>query len=224
MMKFLIKLTVVQTSLVAFFSLCLISTASAQSKTNRNPKVGREAAQKYFQKEAPAPSKEVAGESASYSGSSLLMLHVGNYTQSTSYQWKSSGKRDSIAKSTYGFTYLYDQWSGFDLNLRGDFNEFLLDDFRATKLSFLVLLTFPRTETRFPIYFGIGAGPGIFFSQSEGESNLSLDYQLVTGIRFLDLYENLGAFVEFGLKNHLHLLSDGQLNATAISGGIAFTF
>jgi hypothetical protein len=56
------------------------------------------------------------------------------------------------------------------------------------------------------------------------ESNISLDYQLVTGLRFPDLFENAGFVMEFGMKNHLHILSDGQLNATALSIGAIFSF
>jgi hypothetical protein len=110
------------------------------------------------------------------------------------------------------------------LNVRFDFTEYKLDSDRATKLSILPLITFPSISTRFPLYFGIGAGAGVFFTQVSEESNLSFDYQLITGVRFTDLLEHTGVFVEFGLKNHLLLLSDGQFNGTALSAGAIFTF
>jgi hypothetical protein len=152
------------------------------------------------------------------------MLHIGGYSSSTSYAWKDSTKRNGVGKATYGLTYLLDQWGGMDVNLRFDFNEYKIDDERASKLSIIPLLTFPKAETKFPLYFGLGAGAGVFFTQLQDESNLSLDYQLLLGARFIDLYQNLGAFIEFGLKNHLHLLSDGQFNGMATSVGAVFTF
>ena len=181
------------------------------------PTVGRKAAQKYFDK------AEDAAQSA-YSGENLLMLHLGTYMNSQAYQWKLNGKQENTGKVNYGVTYLFDQWSGLDLNFRADFSEYNVDSSRAVKLSLMPLLTFPRAETRFPLYFGLGLGAGVFFQQIENESNLSLDYQLIAGARFQELFETVGLFFEFGLKNHLHLLSDGQFNGTAFAAGLAFTF
>jgi hypothetical protein len=187
------------------------------------PKVGRRAAAKYFS-DAP-PSREVAStEDSSSDVDGLLMLHVGGYSSSTSYAWKDSNKRTGVGKATYGVTYLFDQWGGLDVNVRFDFNEYKVDEESATKLSVMPLWTFPRAQTKFPLYFGFGAGAGVFFTQLQDESNLSLDYQLVLGIRMIDLYENLGAFVEFGMKNHIHVLSDGQFNGMPLSAGAVFTF
>jgi hypothetical protein len=67
-------------------------------------------------------------------------------------------------------------------------------------------------------------GPGIFFKQASQESSLSLDYELVAGARLFDMVENTGFFLEFGLKNHLLLLSDGQFNGVYLAGGALFTF
>lgn len=191
------------------------------------PKVGRKAASKYFQKDVEAD-REVAAvdvtDGGGSSGGNVLMLHVGGYTASDAYQWGCDCKTRNVAKVSYGVTYLFDTWSNVDVNLRFDFSEFKGNDKRPLKLSMMPLWTFPTAETRFPLYFGLGAGLGVFFQQIEDESNLSFDYQLVAGARFMDLYENFGAFVEFGLKNHLHLLSDGQLNGTALTAGAIFTF
>ncbi len=207
---------------ISFFTLVGVALLS-QLTWAEAPKVGRRAAAKYFS-DSPPPSREVASSDSKSSGDGLLMLHIGGYSSSTSYAWKDSTKRTGVGQATYGVTYLLDQWGGMDVNLRFDFNEFKIDDERASKLSVLPLLTFPRAETKFPLYFGFGAGAGVFFTQLQDESNLSLDYQLVLGARFLDLYQNLGAFVEFGMKNHLHILSDGQFNGMPLSGGVAFTF
>lgn len=183
------------------------------------PKVGRKAAAKYFERDA-----EVL-RSPAQSSENVLMLHLGRFVNSQAYQWKDSGKQEDVAKATYGVTYLFDQWNSLDVNIRADFSEYLLSgNSRAVKLSLMPVWTFPRAETRFPLYFGFGAGLGVFFQQIENESNLSFDYQLLMGARFMDILESVGFFIEFGMKNHLHILSDGQLNGTAISAGAIFSF
>lgn len=212
------KFFLVVMSFLVLTGLVLIGSTTAFAK-----EVGRKKAAEYFDKEIE-PAKETFEKATKGSSEHLLMLHIGSYTNSTAYAWKGSDKRDGVAKSSYGVTYLFDQWHNIDVNLRADFNEFKLDDTRATKLSLMPLLTLPMAESHFPLYFGIGAGVGVFFTQVEQESSLSFDYQLMVGARFTELIENFGVFIEYGLKNHLHALSDGQLNATAISGGAVFTF
>lgn len=205
-------------------TLVALSFFSQSALAQDTPRVGRKAAAKYFTKDSNESEVEAPASSGAGVGDGMLMLHVGGYTSSASYQWKNSVKREGIAKATYGITYLFDQWAGLDVNIRFDFNEYKIEEERATKLSFMPLWTFPRAESNFPLYFGFGAGAGVFFTQIADESNLSFDYQLVAGARLLNIVGNGGAFIEFGLKNHLHLLSDGQLNATALSGGAVFTF
>jgi hypothetical protein len=207
---------------ISFF---VFSTAQAD-----RPKVGRKAAAEYFDKSKTKPSREVAQEAESASlgdqaAEGILFLHFGKFLSSQAYEWKESGKIEGVGKNAFGVTYLFDKWAGLDTNLRADFIEYDVSGTRATKLSLMPLWTFPRAETRFPLYFGLGAGLGVFFTQVEKESALALDYQLVAGTRFMDLQDsNTGFFVEFSLKNHLHLLSDGQLNGTALTAGAIFSF
>jgi hypothetical protein len=180
--------------------------------------VGRGSAAKYFEK------SDTSSSTKHGTGENVLYIMAGPYINSASYAWKGSDKRTGIAKNSYSFTYLFEQWHNIDTNIRGDFTDFAIDDERLLKFSILPLWTFPLVETRFPLYFGLGAGLGIFFKQVDQESNLSFDYQLVVGTRFLDLLGNAGAVIEFGMKNHVHLLSDGQLNATALTVGTVFSF
>lgn len=203
-------------TLLIFVALLISQASFAQEP----PRVGRKAAARYFEAnpEPRAPAQDTSPSE------SLLMIHAGGFTESTSYKWQGDPKQTGIGKATYGITYLYDHWGKLDTNIRMDFIEFKLNNDRATKLSLMPLWTFPMAESRFPLYFGLGAGLGIFFTQIGDESNLSFDYQLVAGVRFLDIIDNFGAFVEYGLKNHLHLLSDGQYNSTALTAGVAFTF
>jgi hypothetical protein len=44
------------------------------------------------------------------------------------------------------------------------------------------------------------------------------------GVRFENIYEGAGFLIEGGLKNHLHLLTDGQFNGTYLAGGMVFVF
>lgn len=185
----------------------------------RVKEVGRGAAAKYLGRGEAEETK-----TRSSHGENFLMLLTGPYINSASYAWKGSDKRTGIARNSYGVTYLFDQWHNIDTNIRIDFTDFQIDDERLLKMSLMPLWTFPMVETRFPLYFGIGAGLGVFFKQVEQESNISLDYQLVTGLRFPDLLENAGFVLEFGMKNHVHVISDGQLNATALSIGAIFSF
>jgi hypothetical protein len=207
--------------LSSVFVLCFLVTSSAIGK--EAPVVGRKAAQKYFA-QAQDPEETYVSENRRAPGEEVLMLHLGGYSSSASYAWKDNNKRTGVGKATYGVTYLFDEWAGMDLNLRFDFNEFQIDDERASKLSILPLVTFPRAERRFPLYFGFGAGAGVFFTQLQDESNLSFDYQLILGFRYMNALDTLGFFLEFGLKNHLHVLSDGQFNGMPLSGGVVFSF
>lgn len=207
------------------------------SWAQKQPVVGKKAADKYFGR-TPAAAIDVTDSGredaddasdrrSSYgvgNGEEMMMLSLGTFMNSSAYNWKGSDKREDLGRLSYGVTYLFDRWSKLDTNLRLDFNEYKLGDDRALKLSIMPLWTFPAVETRFPIYFGFGMGLGVFFQQVPEESNLSFDYQLVAGARFMDLFQNFGFFVEAGLKNHLHLLSDGQFNGTALTAGAVFSF
>lgn len=197
--------------------LCSISiNAIAQA-----PKVGRGAAAKYLSKDKveESPSKSKVSD-----GDNFLSILVGPFVSSASYAWKGNDKRTGIGKNNLAVTYLFDQWNGIDTNIRIELTEFGMDDEKPSKLSLLPLWTLPMAETHFPLYFGLGAGVGIFLKQIEQESNLTLEYQAVTGLRFPNLLESSGFIVELGFKNHLHLLSDGQFSGTSLSVGAIFNF
>lgn len=203
--------------LILAFSFVLGSLAFAQD----TPVVGREAAAKYFQKREPAQQQYMAGGASDH----YLALHFGRYMSSQSYDWSPSGQQDDVGKNMFGVTYRIGEWqNSMDMNLRIDYTEFDLPGENPSKLSFMPLITFPDAGSRFPLYFGAGLGLGVFFKQASGKSALSLDYQLVLGARFFDIFQNTGFFVEAGLKNHIHLLSSGQFNGTFLSGGLVFTF
>lgn len=187
---------------------------SPSRKPQNGVLVGRAAAQKYFVKSENAPS---------FGNSRLLSLHFGGYLRSKAYQWGSSSTFERAGVQTTGVTYKVGEWTqAMDLNLRIDYMQYEFENSKPIKISFLPLLTFPDSATEFPIYFGIGAGPGIFISQMERESNLSLDYQLIFGVRWLDIWHQSGFFIESGIKDHIHLLSDGQFMSQFLTAGAVF--
>jgi hypothetical protein len=111
-----------------------------------------------------------------------------------------------------------------DWLLRADFTSYELNEGRPLLFSVLPLITFPDSSSHFPLYFGAGIGPGIFFSQIKEESFLAISYQLVAGVRLFNLVGDTGFFLETGLKNHVLLLSDGQFNGFFMAVGAIFTF
>lgn len=209
----------------AIFSIFFLVSTSVWAQGQ--PVVGRKAAEKYFQQSSNPDYQSLEGNSGSSQrntpGFEVLQINIGSFIESDSYFW-GSAQYANIGRANYGVTYLFDQWHGLDRNVRLEFAEFRVQGELPRKLSLMPLVTFPRAETRFPLYFGFGAGVGIFMSQLRGESDLSLDYQLVAGLRFLDVLNRIGFFAEIAMKNHVLLLSDGQFNGTALNTGMVFTF
>jgi hypothetical protein len=206
--------------LISFFFCALWALGSfAQGKARPGTQVGRGAAAKYF----PAPSPEKATVTGS-DFQNVLWLHLGRATGSQAYNWSEKGRLDAVATSSYGLSYFLGDWGSLDGILRADFNEYEFTEQRLLKLSLMPLVVLPQLSTRFPLYFGVGAGLGVFFKQLEAKSQISFDYQLFLGLRLMDLWPGLGFFIEYGLKNHVHLLSEGQLNSTVLSLGPIFHF
>lgn len=206
------------------------------------PKVGRNAAAKYFQsggnkvgdnrfsqleeqgEEAQARRYPSSVESLS-SEQRYLAFGISNYMSSDAYNWGMSGKEEGIGKIGLDLTYRISEYNNLlDQAVRVSYTEFKPAGKRASKMSFMYALTLPDAGSKFPLYFGFAAGPGIFFKQLEDESSLSLDYQLFLGLRLFNLFESAGFYVEAGLKNHLQLTSDGQVNGNYVSVGAIFTF
>lgn len=192
------------------------SRSSSNPLPSRLPRVGRAAAQKYFVKDAQDDDDGGAN-------SRLLSLHIGGYLKSKAHQWGSQATSEQVGVQTMGVTYKIGEWvRSMDLNLRIDYFQYEVDKEKPIKVSFLPLLTFPDAATDFPLYFGMGLGGGFFLKQMERESNLSIDYQLVFGIRWTDLWNRSGFFIESGIKDHIHLLSDGQFSSQFLTAGAVF--
>lgn len=190
------------------------------------PPVGKQRANEYFQqrKATKSQGQSTSRDSASTGDPRYLSLHIGTFLDGDAYKW-GTGDQSDVGKLNVGVTYRLGEWvNSMDLLFRSEFTSYSLDEGSARKLSFLGMLMFPDANSKFPLFFGAGIGPGIFMKQIRGESSLSLDYQLVAGARFFEVLESIGFNVEFGLKNELHLLKDGQYNGLFFGAGTVFSF
>jgi hypothetical protein len=188
---------------------------------------GQQKAQEYFKdRKEQAPPTKTWRSPAQDGGATprYLALHVGSFFTSNGYKW-GDGDQEDIGKLNAGVTYRVGEWvNSMDLAFRFDYTNFELDEGNARKLTFGGIITFPDSNSRFPLYFGGGLGLGIFMKQIDGESAMSLDWSLLAGARFLDVIDNVGFFVESGMKNALHLIDDGQFNGVFFSVGTVFAF
>lgn len=198
-----------------------------------SPRVGRQAAAKYMSPKRPDEADTENENEASHdrspaaagSGDHYLALHVGWFVNDNAYKWGAPDNQTNVGRYNFGVTYRFGEWvNSMDLLFRFDVSKINLAEGGVTKFSILPIVTFPDASSRFPLYFGAGLGLGVFGTQIAGESALSIDYQLLAGARFFNVWDQTGLFVEGGIKNHLFLLSDGQFNGTFIATGLVFTF
>lgn len=189
------------------------------------PKVGRTAAAKYFEKNPQDQSRYVVQDDAGIGAEErFLAFGASFYTKSDSFSWGSTNKEQDIGKMGLDMTYRLSQSNYIDYSLRVLYAEYEPNFQKANKMSFMYAVTLPDAGAKFPLYFGAAAGPGVFFTQLDNESSVSLDYQLFLGLRIFNLFDRTGFYVEGGMKNHVQLTSDGQLNGTYLSTGAIFTF
>lgn len=198
------------------------------------PKVGRKAAAKYFQ--ANGKSYESA-ENPTYasrnparietldSSDHYLTVSLGKMTQSDAYNWGINTKETDVGGMVFDLTYRLTMDSSlYDQGVRISYADYTPTGQRAQKLSFMYAMLLPDAGSQFPLYFGLAFGPGVFMKQITNESALTLDYQLLLGLRLFNVFEKSGFSLEGGLRNHLQLTSDGQFNSVYATAGAVFTF
>ena len=210
--------------LIILLSLAAPAFAQIEVKDEVDPRTekGNEKANQYFKRRKVE--REVASSSDMGAGDRYLGLHIGGFLSQEQYRWGTNNGND-VGRLNVGVDYRVGEWvRSMDLLMRVDFFSYSLNQGDAYKLSFLPMLVFPDAASQFPLYFGAGAGLGIFLKQVRGQSALSFDYQVVVGARFFNLFNNMGLSVETGLKNHIHLLSPGQFNSVFLTVGTVFTF
>lgn len=193
----------------------------------QQPQTGHARAQEYFQSRKTASPRGYSAERqpASDGGAPrYLAVQLGTFFSDNSYAWGHGDQRDA-GQFDAAVTYRLGEWvNTMDFALRVNYTDYGLTEGHARKLSFGGILTFPDANSRFPLYFGAGLGAGFFLQQIHDESVLALDYSLLAGVRFFNVFEDLGFLAEVGLKNHLLLLSDGQFNGVYFNVGMVFAF
>ncbi len=200
--------------------LIMISIFSVSFQAFAQPVVGRDAAAGYMGKSSDEEVTSSRNRQDHY-----MALHIGKLVNADSWKWGDETKNRNVGSATVGVTYRVKEWMDTtDFLIRIDMNEYDVDGKKPQKLSFIPMILFPEAASEFPLYFGAGMGLGVFFKQLDGESSLALDYQMVVGIRFFDVFENVGFFLESGLKNHIQLTDDGQVNASYVATGALFSF
>lgn len=183
------------------------------------PATGEAEARKYFRKSGSSTS------SSSSEGEHYLAVHVGSFISSDSYKWGGVDHATNNGRINAGITYRLGTFGEFaDFGLRADVIGYEVVDTRPVQLAVLPMLLFPEAGSKFPLYFGLGLGAGFFFNQIREESFLSFNYQLVAGARFFDAFDNVGFFLEGGLKNNILLMTDGQFIGYFLAVGAIFTF
>jgi hypothetical protein len=167
--------------------------------------------------------REVATSSSKEDAARFMEVYAGGFLTQTQYKWGHNG--DNIGQFNAGVSYRFGEWEkSMDFLFRADVTRYNLNEGNATKLSLLPMVIFPDAASRFPLYFGAGAGLGIFFQQIRGQSALAFEYQLVAGVRFFNIWDSVGFMIETGLRNHIHLLSEGQWNSVFLDAGAVFSF
>jgi len=208
---------------VSFLSLNVYAGSGA-------PKVGRAAAAKYFQNNPEIGTRYISsepsdGSGSGFSGNRYMTFGVNAFTKSDAFSWGGSTKETEVGKWGIDMNYRLSQYNNLlDYSLRVSYQEYEPANQKANKLIFMYAATLPDAESRFPLYFGGAVGAGVFLTQLPDESPVTLDYSLYLGMRMFNVFESTGFYLEGGLKNHLQLTSNGQLNGTYVSAGAVFTF
>lgn len=226
---------------VLFCTSLTLNSSNAFAKTEVNDDGSQKAEQeasKYFRpSRSPAsdelakpekPGKQTTAKTSQRDISAedhYMTVHMGTFFNSTSYRWGDRPQVDNAGRLNLGFTYKTDQFTSIiDRLIRADLMGYELPEGKPVQLSALLMLMLPDSTSKFPLYFGVGIGPGFFFQQIPNESFLAINYQLVAGVRFFNVLDSVGFFAETGMKNHFLLLSDGQTNGFFASIGTIFTF
>ena len=149
--------------------ILLLATLGSTAYANA-PKVGRNAAAKYFQANNQSSNNQQDNEEQSnrYPSSidslkddeHYLAIGIGSFTQTDSYNWGQSTKEEDVGKYGIDMTYrLAQEGYLFDQALRVSYNEFKPAGERTSKLSFMYGMTLPDAGSKFPLYFGTISPP-----------------------------------------------------------------
>lgn len=182
---------------------------------------GRSAALKYFTKKPNSESAKIKvrqpQSSSSGSDRGLIAIGAGSLIQTKSYDWAGNDLKGWSLNASYQSL----KSSYFNRGYELEFQKISAGENQLSKLSFLLSFSFPK-RLSFPVYVGVAAGPGYFFKQTEGESEFTIDYKAYLGLRLNRSTSQY--FLQSGVKNHVHVLSDGQFVGWFVSSGVAYKF
>ncbi len=222
---------IIAASLLVFFTSQVfaqsveVDESDATPPAQDEPSTGKGKANEYFQnrkKNVRRPSEQSSANTGATPR--FMAVHVGTFFAGQAYRWSDSDE-NNVGKLNAGVTYRLGEWvNSMDWSIRIEYTSYDLNNGGAKKLSFSPILTFPDANSRFPLYFGGGAGAGLFIQQVRGKSPVALDWQLFAGVRFLNVIERVGLMLETGLKNHVFVTSWGQFNGVFINLGAVFAF
>ncbi len=188
-----------------------------------NGRVGEGAAQQYFRKRENTESRPMVRPTEP--GARYMSIYLGSFVNDTAYRWGDNRKDEDVGETIFGVNYRIGEWvNSADLLANIEYTQYDVDGHNAKKLSFMPVVSFPDVKSGFPLYFGGGAGLGIFLKQVSDESSLSLDYNIHAGARFMNMFENGGVLIETGLRGFFNLIGSGQFDGVYVSIGGAFTF
>ena len=150
---------------------------------------------------------------------------MADFVDGDAFSWGDQRKVEDAGNLSLALTYRFAEgfrWA--DLLIRAEFTSFELPEGKPVKISVMPIIQFPEASSGFPVYFGVGLGGGVYTKQINDESDVSIDYTLLGGVRLFNVFANTGFYLEAAIRNHLHLLSSGQFNGTTIAAGTVFTF
>lgn len=158
-------------------------------------------------------------------GNRYLMAGIGTFLNDREWSW-GAAHQDGVGSFRFDLTYRINEWEKTtDLWFRLQYLSYNLTGGTAGQLSMLPIITFPTTRSAYPMYVGVGLGPGFFLKQISKAGYLALNYAALTGVRFPDLFgRNHGLYMEVGYQGLMNLMSVGQQQGVYVSAGGIFTF
>ena len=112
-----------------------------------------------------------------------------------------------------------------DLNLKFSVFSSQMTRRKATLLEVTPFITIPEIGTSFPFYIGMGFGFGFFPSYLVKPLPIfAVNSQFFFGFRFLEIYHNVGGFIELNLRTYYPFSELKAYLETLIQAGLIFRF
>lgn len=142
--------------------------------------------------------RKAEGSYSNYSRNFILSLGTAFYRESTEQSFKPFSSNmlsfNQKIKEIYHFG---------DFNLHISLFSSQMRKQRATLIEITPRISIPEIRTAFPLYIGAGVGMGLYpYHIVRKLPSLSINSHLFIGLRFFDLYHNLGLSAEIILRVH----------------------